>query len=76
MSQMAFVAFGVLVIIGINLLKGGFYRYEKAIPYYELLWTGAPTVILCRVAVPSMYLLYSHEQERSAFMSVKCTGHQ
>ena len=37
MSQMAFVAFGVIGIIVINLFKGGFYRFEKAVSYYELL---------------------------------------
>jgi hypothetical protein len=37
MSQITLVAFGVLVIGGINFLKGSFYRYEKAIPYYEIL---------------------------------------
>jgi hypothetical protein len=37
MSQIIFVAFGVLIIIGVNLFKGGVYRYEKAIPYYEVL---------------------------------------
>ena len=76
MSQIMLVAFGVLVIIGINFLKGGFYRYEKAIPYYEVLWTGLPTLILCRVAVPRMCLLYSHEQEEASSLSLKCIGHQ
>lgn len=37
MSQMVLVALGVLGIIGINLVKGGFYRYEKAVSYYELI---------------------------------------
>lgn len=75
-SQMMFVAFGVLIMIGINFFKGGFYRYEKAIPYYEVLWTRLPTVILCRVALPSICLLYSHEQETSPTLSIKCIGHQ
>jgi hypothetical protein len=31
------VALGVVGIIGVNFLKGGFYRFEKAVSYYELL---------------------------------------
>ncbi len=75
-SQIILVALGVLVIIGINFLKGGLYRYEKAIPYYEVLWTGLPTLILCSVAVPRICLLYSHEQEGASSLTLKCIGHQ
>jgi heme/copper-type cytochrome/quinol oxidase subunit 2 len=75
-AQMMLVAVGVLGMIGINYFKGGFYRYEKAVSYYEVLWTVLPTIILCTVAGPSIYLLYSHEQERERSLSVKCVGHQ
>lgn len=76
MSQMFFVALGVLIIIGVNFLKGGLYRYEKSVSYHEFLWTVIPTLILCSVAVPSMAILYNHEQEIITSLSVKCVGHQ
>lgn len=75
-SQIIFVAFGVLGMIATNYLKGGLYRYEKAVSYYEVLWTALPTVILCSVAGPSMCLLYFHEQEGDALLNIKCIGHQ
>lgn len=75
-SQMLFVGFGVLVIMGVNYLKGRYYRYEKTIPYHEILWTVFPTVILFSVAVPSIALLYLHEQEMETNLTLKVTAHQ
>ena len=75
-SQIILVAFGVFIIIFINYLKGGFFRYEKSISYHEILWTVLPTIILCSIAIPRIRILYNHEQEISPTMSVKCTGHQ
>lgn len=75
-SQILLVALGVFGIIRINFLGGGFHRFEKAVSYYELLWTSLPTVILCGVAGPRMCLLYLHEQEREPILSIKCVGHQ
>jgi cytochrome c oxidase subunit 2 len=63
-------------IIGVNFLKGGFYRFEKAVSYYELLWTAFPTVILLRVAGPRICLLYFHEQREDPSLNIKCVGHQ
>lgn len=76
MSQMLLVAFGVLGMMGVNFVKGGFHRYEKAVSYYELLWTFIPTFLLCTVAGPRMALLYLHEEEGETRLNVKVTGHQ
>ena len=75
-SQIFFVGFGVFIIIVINYLKGGFYRLEKAVSYYELLWTIMPTFILFIIAVPRIGLLYFHEQEAETVLTIKCEGHQ
>ncbi len=75
-SQIIFVALGVFLIIGVNYFKGGFYRYEKTVPYYEVIWTSIPTLILCSVALPRICLLYTHEQEINTALSIKCIGHQ
>ena len=75
-SQILLVALGVLGIIIVNFLKGGLHRYEKAISYYELVWTALPTLILCSIAGPRMVLLYTHEMEGEERLSIKCVGHQ
>lgn len=73
---MLLVAFGVLGMMGVNFVKGRFHRYEKAVSYYELLWTFVPTFLLCTVAGPRMALLYVHEEEGEGRLNVKVTGHQ
>lgn len=73
---MLLVSLGVLRIIGINFLIEWLHRFEKTVSYYEIIWTALPAMILCRVACPSMFLLYSHEQTNEVFFTLKCTGHQ
>nr|YP_010708701.1 cytochrome c oxidase subunit II [Patelloida saccharinoides]WCR50867.1 cytochrome c oxidase subunit 2 [Patelloida saccharinoides] len=42
----------------------------------EMAWTVLPLFLLVWVALPSLYLLYSHDEARYYFMTVKVIGHQ
>jgi len=75
-SQILFAGLGVLVLIVINYFKGNYFRYEKTVPYHELLWTMLPTFILLSVAIPSISLLYYHELEPDNDLTIKITAHQ
>jgi len=42
----------------------------------EIIWATFPTVIIALILVPSLYLLYSSEEELNPEITLKVMGHQ
>ncbi len=44
--------------------------------FLELIWAGFPTIIVLLILAPSLYLLYSIDEELDPSVTVKVVGHQ
>lgn len=42
---------------------------------FELVWAAYPTIIISHILVPSLYLLYSLDDEIDPDLSIKVIGH-
>lgn len=64
---------GVLVLVRINYWVSKNFLESSTL---EFTWTVFPAVILIFIGFPRLYILYIHEVEDKAEMTLKVTGHQ
>lgn len=43
---------------------------------FELIWAAFPTIIITMILIPSLYLLYSLDEELDPYYTIKVIGHQ
>jgi len=52
------------------------YKNLNIVFFLELIWAGFPTIIVLLILAPSLYLLYSIDEELDPCVTVKVIGHQ
>lgn len=70
----------ILVLVGWLLFSSinnkYFHKYLTENSYIEIIWTIIPALILIFMALPSLYLLYSIEENIDPSLTIKVIGHQ
>ncbi len=73
---LVFILTLVAVVLIVLLTRSLMYTKIVEAATLELIWTVFPTTILLLVGFPRLFILYLHEVEDTADLTLKVTGHQ
>nr|YP_008081022.1 cytochrome c oxidase subunit II [Hydra sinensis]AGE65897.1 cytochrome c oxidase subunit II [Hydra sinensis] len=79
-DQIMFYIIIILVLVGwllFSVIRNNyFYKFLLENNFIEVIWTSIPAIILVLIATPSLYLLYSIDENIEPSLTIKVVGHQ